>query len=85
VDAEPALIRQIERHLRYRLEEAVAAQAWGDEGAFLEMRDRDTQLRLALEILSRSRTPEDVFRAANDRRISGLTPVAPTSAAGPDR
>jgi carboxyl-terminal processing protease len=84
VEADPTIVRQVERHLRHELGQKIARQAWGDEAAFLERRDRDPQLRLALEVLSRSGTPEDVFRVANERRAS-LTSPASTSVARPDR
>jgi carboxyl-terminal processing protease len=70
VQADAAVLQQAERFFRFEISEEIASQAWGDEAAFLESRAHDAQLRLALQILSRSRTPEDVFRVATEQRTS---------------
>ena len=50
-----------ERFVRYQLEGEIALQAWGEEGRFRQLRDRDRQLRRALEVLEGVNTPEGLF------------------------
>jgi len=52
-----------ERFVRYHLEREIALQAWGDEGQFRQLRDRDTQLERAIEILTGVQTPDQLLRA----------------------
>jgi carboxyl-terminal processing protease len=56
--------RQAERFLRYRLTREIALLAWGEAAEFERARQFDSQLRRALDALSRSRTPAELFRAA---------------------
>ena len=54
------------RFMTHQLEREIALQAWGDEGAFRQIRSTDTQLSRAIELLERADTPEAVFRVAAD-------------------
>lgn len=85
VQADETLVRQAERYVRYELAEEVALRAWGAEAAFLETRGQDAQLRRALEILGRSRTPEDVFRVANEGKASAAPAATPATGRDPGR
>lgn len=49
-----------ERFVRYQLEGEIALQAWGEEGQFRQLRDRDRQLARALEVLSGVSTPSEL-------------------------
>jgi hypothetical protein len=75
------LARQAERFLRYRLTREIAQQAWGDAGEFEKARPFDTQLQRALEVLSRARSTEDLFRqaaaAGGAQRATRSTEAAP--------
>ena len=53
-----------ERFVRYQLEQQIALQAWGEEGAFLHIRGDDRQLNDAIEILRQANTPEALFGLA---------------------
>jgi len=55
-----------ERFVRYHLEREIALQAWGDEGQFQQLRDRDRQLERALEILSGVETPAQLIAAISE-------------------
>jgi carboxyl-terminal processing protease len=59
-----------ERFVRYHLEREIALQAWGDEGQFEQLRDRDRQLERAIEILTGVQTPDQLIGA-----ISAADPV----------
>ncbi len=48
---EDALLADADRFIRHRLEREIALQAFGEEGAFLRMSDRDRQLQAALDRL----------------------------------
>jgi carboxyl-terminal processing protease len=81
VHTDPVLARQAERFLRYRLTREIAQQAWGDAGAFEKARPFDAQLQRALEVLSRARSTEDLFRqvdaAGGAQRATRSTEAAP--------
>jgi carboxyl-terminal processing protease len=59
-----------DRFVRYHLEREIATQAWGEEGAFRQLRRHDRQLIRALEVLSRAESPSsliaEVDRAQSD-------------------
>ncbi len=52
------------RFVTYRLERQIALQAWGEEGAFTQMRANDRPLNDAIDILKRADTPEALFSLA---------------------
>jgi carboxyl-terminal processing protease len=54
---EDALLADADRFLRHRLEREIALQAFGEEGEFLRMHDRDRQLQAALERLRGASSP----------------------------
>jgi carboxyl-terminal processing protease len=58
--------RSAVRFMTYQLEREIALQAWGDEGAFQQIKSTDTQLSRAIELLELADTPEAVFRIAED-------------------
>jgi carboxyl-terminal processing protease len=51
------------RFIRYQLEREIAVQAWGESGQFLQMRRYDRQLERATEILSGTRSADELFDA----------------------
>ena len=53
------------RFVSYQLEDRIALQVWGKEGAFLHSRARDRQLNDAIEIIKRADTPEALFTLAD--------------------
>jgi hypothetical protein len=83
VQADAATLRQAERHLTREISKEIALQAWGDEAEFLESRAQDAQLRLAIEILTGARTPQDVFRIANEWKTSAAPAVAAANGQAP--
>jgi hypothetical protein len=64
VHTDPSVAREAERFLRYRLTREIAAQSWGDAAEFDKARGYDTQLRRALDVLSRASTTDALFREA---------------------
>jgi len=58
--------RSAVRFMTYQLEREIALQAWGDEGAFQQIKSTDPQLSRAIELLELADTPEAVFRIAED-------------------
>jgi carboxyl-terminal processing protease len=50
-----------DRFVRYHLEREIATQAWGEEGAFRQLRRHDRQLIRALEVLSRAESPSSLI------------------------
>ena len=52
------------RFIRYQLEREIAAQAWGEDGEFLQMRGYDRQLERATELLANVSSTEELFGAA---------------------
>jgi hypothetical protein len=55
--------------VRFSLEAEIAAQEWGEEGAFGRRLPYDTQLRTALELLKGASSPGDLLQ-----RVSSATP-----------
>jgi len=55
-----------DRYLRFQLESEVSFQAFGEEGRFRRMRDRDLQLRRALEVIRESGSAGALVAAAGD-------------------
>ena len=51
------------RFIRYQLEQEIAAQAWGEDGEFLQMRGYDRQVERALELLSGVDSTDELFAA----------------------
>lgn len=50
-----------ERYVRFQLEGEIALQAWGEEGQFRQLMDRDRQLARALEVLSDAESPTELL------------------------
>ena len=72
------------RFVRNQLENQIASQAWGEEGAFEHTRRDDAQLNRAIETLKRADTPEALFGLAADAGeiqtagvVNGPAPGAP--------
>ena len=64
VDLDESDFRAAVRFVSYQLEDRIALQVWGKEGAFLHSRARDRQLNDAIEIIKRADTPEALFSLA---------------------
>jgi carboxyl-terminal processing protease len=73
-----------ERFIRYQLEREIALQAWGEEGRFRQVRDRDEQLLAAIELLKGSSDSEALFETTSHvvdetGLIAGATQIAAIS------
>lgn len=53
-------LRDADRYIRFQLESEIALQAFGEEGQFLRLEDRDRQLQRALEALRDAGSPTDL-------------------------
>lgn len=51
LELSPGAVVAADRYIRYQLESEIALQAFGEEGRFLRLRDRDPQLRRTLEAI----------------------------------
>ncbi|UCC26106.1 MAG: S41 family peptidase [Gemmatimonadales bacterium] len=71
--ASAQVLREADRYVRYQLESEIALQAFGEEGQFLRLQDRDRQLQEALRALGQSATPEELVALADER--PGANPV----------
>ncbi len=65
LDLDRADLSQAERFVRYQLEREIALQAWGEEGQFQQVRDRDQQLLAAVELLRGSADSQTLFETTN--------------------
>jgi len=64
VSLERESFERAKRFVRYRLEEEIATQKWGQEGAFRRTAEVDRPLRRAIELLSGASSSVALFRAA---------------------
>ena len=71
VDADAATMDSAERYVRFQLEREIALRRAGAEGEFLRLVTADPPLALAVELLGRARSQEDLF----DLAVSGETDV----------
>ena len=62
-----------DRFVRYHLEREIALQAWGESGRFFQLREYDTQLRRAIEVLSGVNSLDELLRfgTEQDRAAAG--------------
>lgn len=63
---ERADLRKADRFIRYQLEREIALQAWGEKGEFDQIRDRDEQLRAAIELLRGQTSSEALIKIATE-------------------
>jgi carboxyl-terminal processing protease len=82
VTVDDDVYRDGRRFLTYRLEREIALQAFGDQGAFERLQDRDAQLQRALELLRGADGPAALFQAA-DVPLPGDAPANRAAAAPP--
>jgi carboxyl-terminal processing protease len=64
--ASPETLRAADRYIRYQLESEIALQAFGEEGQFRRLQDRDRQLQGALQALRASATPAELVAMGGD-------------------
>ena len=74
VAVDPADFRAAERYVRYRLERAIADQAWGEEGVFRQLRRHDLQLGRALDVLVGTESPSLLFDRIEDAQPDAAEP-----------
>ena len=75
-----------QRFVRYQIENQIALQAWGEEGAFEHVRGHDAQLNQAIEILKRADSPEALFGLTDAAAaIQTATVVGAPASSAPDR
>ena len=66
IGVERADLQKADRFIRYQLEREIALQAWGEKGEFDQVRDRDEQVRAAIELLRGQTSSETLIRIATD-------------------
>jgi len=71
IEAGLETLRRADRFIRYRLEQEIALQAWGDRGAFTESRPYDRALQSAEELLRHAPTPEALIAEVGSRAPPG--------------
>ncbi len=70
-----------ERYVRYSLEDEIAEQAWGELGAFRQLRRHDRQHERALQLLADADTPASLVQTVETATQPAPTP-RPSSAQG---
>lgn len=67
-------LRDADRYIRYQLESEIALQAFGEEGAFMRLQDRDTQLQEAVKAMREASSVESLV-AMSLLGSQGASPV----------
>ena len=62
---------EADRFVRYRLEQEIAVQAWGEIGPFQQLRRHDRQLSRAIEVLQAAETPAELLSGVEDAAPDG--------------
>lgn len=60
--------RGARRFIRYHLEREIALQAWGERGQFLQELRNDRQVAVALDLLRRSASPDELLTVVDSAR-----------------
>ena len=65
LEVDPGILDAAERYIRYQLESEIALQAFGEDGEFTRLMDRDLQLRAAREALAHASSSEGLVAEGN--------------------
>lgn len=72
-----SVLRDADRYIRYQIESQIALQAFGEAGRFRRTRDRDLQLRAAVDALAQVSTTRELVARGDSRTGAGTAGINP--------